>query len=240
MKKSQKDLKNIIDYITEIEKSITSVPIKKRKTTKRKTTKTSVGDLKPTKIIRKKTSSNDSKTKPKKIVKESKTIKKGGNKTIEKTVDVFTDGSHRKRKSGSLCGYGVYFPDGSYENIGKSFTILPKTNQRAELYAIYQAIKTITESDNKININIYTDSRYSMDIFTKWIKNWKKNNWIASTGQIVLNQDIIKDVDELINNHKGKIYFIHVKAHTGGKDYYSLNNQKADDLAKSGALNNLI
>jgi ribonuclease HI len=149
-------------------------------------------------------------------------------------IIIFTDGSHLKPSN--KCGYGVHFPNSEFEDVSRAFTKLPKTNQRAELYAIYKAIKIVNKADPNCNMIINTDSEYSIKSLTVWIKNWKKNNWIGSTGKEVMNQDIIKDIDNLINQHLGKIKFNHVRAHTGKSDYNSIHNEITDELAKQGAL----
>ena len=148
-------------------------------------------------------------------------------------IIIFTDGSYIK--NGNLCGYGIHFPNTEFKDIGKPFTKNPRTNQRAELYAIYKAIKIVSKHNINLDIKIYTDSEYSIKSLTIWIKNWKKNNWIASTGKPVLNLDIIQKIDKLMNNHIGKIKFQHVRAHTGKTDYESIHNDITDKLAKQGA-----
>jgi len=149
-------------------------------------------------------------------------------------VIIFTDGSFVAATK--ACGYGVLFPNGEFSNISRRFKLEPKTNQRAELYAIYKAIKTVYKnSENKIlNIKIYTDSEYSIKSLTVWIKNWKKNNWKSSGGKDVMNQDLIKKIDDLIQKYPGKITFQHVKSHTKKKDFESINNDLVDILAKNG------
>jgi ribonuclease HI len=156
-------------------------------------------------------------------------------KLIVDTIVVFTDGSYKKTKNGILCGYGIYFPNEEIKNISKKFTKKPLTNQRAELYAIYKAIKKIIENIGFKKIEIYTDSEYSIKSLTEWIINWKKNNWKTSNNKEVLNQDIIKKIDKKIQKYKNKIFFFHVKAHTNKKDYQSICNDMADQLAKQGA-----
>ena len=175
-----------------------------------------------------------------------------------KEIKIFTDGSYVKATG--ACGYGVLFPNKEYENISKPFTIVPKTNQRAELYAIYKGIKTVykgiknevtggtngvnggingvNRGTNRVtNIIIYTDSEYSIKSLTRWIINWKKNNWKATTGKDVLNQDLIVKLDKLIEKFKakyGSIKFVHVRSHTGKRDFESINNDLVDVLAKKG------
>jgi len=148
-------------------------------------------------------------------------------------IIVFTDGSHIKPQN--LCGYGIHFPNGEFKDIGNPFTKSPLTNQRAELYAIYKAIKIVSQHDKNMNITIYTDSEYSIKSLTIWIHNWKKNKWITASKKPVLNRDIIEKIDNLIQTHLGKINFIHVRAHTGKKDYVSIHNDITDNLAKKGA-----
>ena len=161
-----------------------------------------------------------------------------------KEIKIFTDGSYVKATQ--ACGYGVLFPNKEYENISEPFTIVPKTNQRAELYAIYKGIKTVYKGiknedgdgvNEKINIIVYTDSEYSIKSLTVWIINWKKNNWKATTGKDVLNQDLIIKLDKLIEKFKskyGSIKFVHVRSHTGKRDWESINNDLVDVLAKKG------
>jgi ribonuclease HI len=151
-------------------------------------------------------------------------------------VIVFTDGSCMNKSDGIKAGYGVYFPNEELNNISKPFTFGDKTNQRAELYAIYKAIKRIILKFEFNQINIYTDSNYSIQSLTKWIKTWKKNNWKNSKKQNVANQDIIKKIDDYLQQYPNKILFHHVKSHTKKDDFNSKGNEMADKLATEGAL----
>lgn len=151
--------------------------------------------------------------------------------TVNKIL-VFTDGSFVKHSN--KCGYGVYFPNGEFENLSRRFKREPLTNQRAELYAIYKAIKAVQKKSLDFPIKIYTDSEYSIKSLTIWIKDWKKKNWKSSTGKDVMNQDLIKKIDTIMLKHIGKIEFQHVRAHTGKKDFESINNDIVDKLAKEG------
>ena len=150
-------------------------------------------------------------------------------------IKVFTDGSFMKTKMGELCGYGINFPNKEYPNVGRPFKHMPMTNQRAELYAIYKAIKTIIESGSKSKIMIYTDSEYSIKSLTEWAPNWEKNNWKNSQKKDVMNQDIIKPIYNYLKKRPGRINFKHVRSHTGKLDWESINNESADQLATNGA-----
>jgi len=148
------------------------------------------------------------------------------------SIEVYTDGSLRRTKNGVICGYGIYFPNDEIENVSKKFTLEPITNNRAELFAILQAIKLILKSKIKFNkINIYTDSDYSQKSLNLWINKWKQNNWLNSQKKPVENQDIIKKIDDLRINNPNKIFIHWIKAHTNNNDIHSLNNKIADELA---------
>ena len=147
-------------------------------------------------------------------------------------IDIFTDGSLIRKKGKIYCGYGIYFPNGENDNISKKFDKGLITNNRSELYAIYKSLKIckkILKEKEIEKINIYSDSEYSVKTLTIWYKNWIKN------GKDYKNKDIIDKIIKLINK-LNNVNFIHIKAHTGENDYYSLSNNQADELAKGGAL----
>lgn len=151
-------------------------------------------------------------------------------------LNVFTDGSYRKKYN--YCGYGVYFPNNEINSYGHEFTIQPLTNQRAELYAIFSALKRIKkylETHQEITkINIYSDSQYSINCLTKWYIIWNKNDWKNSKGEDVLNQILIKSnlaIIQTIKKSGKRIFFHHVNSHTNNTDELSVNNDIVDKLA---------
>jgi len=142
------------------------------------------------------------------------------------SMDIFTDGSYMGEDK---CGYGIYFPNAEYKNISKKFTKPPLTNNRAELYAIYKALKIIQRMKFVGEAIIYTDSKYCMNSITLWYDTWIK------TGKEYKNKDLL---DRIMKNMKkmNNVQFKHVRAHSGKKDYFSISNDHADNLAKKGAL----
>lgn len=133
--------------------------------------------------------------------------------TDEKTLKIYTDGScdlfHQ------VCGCGVYFKDFPNRSISTSDVPGRKTNQRAELQAIYLAL---VETKNDNDITIYTDSLYSINCITK-VFNAK------------VNLDIIENIDSELQTRdekKQKYNFRHVYGHSG-----NFGNEEADKLAKS-------
>ena len=154
-----------------------------------------------------------------------------------KNIIVFTDGSCIRIKNKCYTGIGIHFPNQELSDVSKKFSIEPLTNQRAELYAIYKAIKMIIKNIKYDKISVYTDSMYSIRCITEWIDHWIENDWMTSNHQPVKNQDILKKIYKMTKQliKKEKIEFFHVKAHTGNIDYYSIHNEITDVLATNGS-----
>lgn len=153
-------------------------------------------------------------------------------------IVVFTDGSaKRDNKSNTVySGYSNYYPNNEFEDVGDPFLIKPYTNQRAELYAIYIAIKTITSAIPDFgSITVYTDSEYSRKCATEWVYKWVNNNWKTTKNKPVKNRDILEEMYHLLKKFRSRIYFVHVRSHSKGTDELSINNTYADKLASAGS-----
>ena len=130
-------------------------------------------------------------------------------------MNVYTDGSCLGNPGPG--GWACIFPDGTKLCGGESLT----TNNRMELTA---AISTLEKNPH---VTVYTDSRYVMDGIEKWIKGWKLRGWKSSTGTPVKNQELWKQLDQLVTPQTKWQW---VRAHTGNP-----GNEQADTLARSCA-----
>lgn len=168
--------------------------------------------------------------------------------TKKNVIEVFTDGSCFNKNDEPVCGVGVFFPNKEINNVSAKLTLKKKTSQRAELQAVIRALQKIYKFLNigkKHNFNtilMKLDSIYVVNSINIWIKKWKNNNWKKSDKKDVLNQDLLKKIDNLILklidiNITVNAQF--VKAHTKKTDYDSLNNYQVDLLAKKGASKNV-
>jgi len=147
---------------------------------------------------------------------------------------VFTDGAcSGNGKPGAKAGYAVWFPENS--DLACSDRLPadePQTNQRAELTAIWRAARVLDEKGfHDHDIIIYTDSDYCINCLTKWIPGWVSRGWKTSEGKSVLHQDLIKDISERLSKFKSH-RFVHVRAHTGGTDDLSKQNDVVDRMAR--------
>ena len=104
------------------------------------------------------------------------------------------------------------------------------TNNRMELKA---AIMGLSKSNINSKVILYTASKYVKDGITKWISNWKSNNWITSSKKPVKNQDLWKQLDDL--NDRYNVEWKWVKAHQDNVSDDSIYNNMADELARQGA-----
>jgi len=154
----------------------------------------------------------------------------------KKNLIVFTDGSALNNgKKNAKAGCGIVFPN--YPELTKSFPLKGsiQTNNRAEFSACIEAIKVsdIINPDKRLPLTICTDSELLINTVTKWMANWRKNNWRKSDGKEVLNLDLIKDLYDLTK--KRVVHWRHVRAHTNNSDYYSKWNARADELAREAS-----
>ncbi|XP_075412501.1 ribonuclease H1 isoform X5 [Tenrec ecaudatus] len=110
-------------------------------------------------------------------------------------VVVYTDGccsSNGRRRA--RAGIGVYWGPGHPLNVGIR---LPgrQTNQRAEIHAACKAIEQ-AKTQNIKKLVLYTDSMFTINGITNWVKGWKKNGWRTSTGKEVINKEDFVELDK--------------------------------------------
>lgn len=161
-------------------------------------------------------------------------------------LSIYTDGSCKD----SIGGFAAVFmfPDGQIQDLyGRVPTMTDGaqkdesvgqicTNNRAELYAILIALDHLKFLRDMIRetwvtkVNIYSDSKISIDSLTTWIKTWKRNGWTTAAGKPVENQLLIQTIDQhLTELSELNISFEHVYGHTG-----NVGNERANTLAEVG------
>ncbi|KAG0648058.1 Ribonuclease H [Hyphodiscus hymeniophilus] len=153
------------------------------------------------------------------------------NSSKVKTVVVHTDGSSRGNgRQGAFAGVGVYFGEDDPRNVSERLEGDLQTNQRAELTAVQRALEIVPKGKN---IQIVTDSNYTINCCEVWYKGWQKNGWKTSNGGPVLNKDLVVTIRDLIDerDENGAVTsFEWIKGHSG-----NLGNVAADTLAVAGA-----
>lgn len=119
--------------------------------------------------------------------------------------------------------------------VSKDEVYAKPTNNRGELLGILVAATIIAEN-NMQNSVIVSDSKYCIDVYTKWLKNWKKNKILMINK---LNLDIILLTDKLLQGTN--TVFIHQLAHKNSSNelnllakFYIDMNCLADEYAVLG------
>lgn len=135
-------------------------------------------------------------------------------------IEIFTDGACSGNPGAGGWGAILRYRDTEKELSGAA----PETtNNRMELTAVIEALSALKK---ECNITLYTDSRYVMDGITKWLPNWKNNNWkTANKKSEVKNIDLWQKLDSLIKGHE--IRWVWVKGHNGHPE-----NERVDKLAR--------
>ena len=155
----------------------------------------------------------------------------------DNVITIYTDGSFVKKQGKCGSGYGIYIP--KYNINLSNILAAPKTNNRAELTAIIEAIKLL---DTTVPLHIYTDSKYSILIATGTGLKYQKKGFITRNKNNklvnVLNRDLIEQLLPLLQEYT--VSFKHILAHTGLNDEHSKGNHIADKLALDAANRDLI
>jgi ribonuclease HI len=96
------------------------------------------------------------------------------------------------------------------------------TNNRMEMKAIIEGLRALKET---CHVKIHSDSALIINAFNQnWITNWQKRGWRKSNKKPVENQDLWKEMLNVMSPHK--VDWIKVKGHSTN----ALNN-RVDEIA---------
>ena len=138
-------------------------------------------------------------------------------------IEAATDGACSGNPGNGGWGGLIIFSDGSKIEIGVAAE--NTTNNRMELTAAIKTIEKIKNFRLKENFKLRTDSKYLIEGYTNWIKNWKKNGWKTSNGKAVQNLDLWQQIDSL---RIPGLTMEFVKGHSGDP-----SNERVDLIATS-------
>lgn len=137
-----------------------------------------------------------------------------------KDVMIYTDGACSGNPGPGGWGSVLFFGEHRKEISGGE---KHSTNNRMEIKAVIEGLALLKEP---CNVKVYSDSAYVVNCFQKgWIKGWLRNGWKNSKKEPVENQDLWKELWELMNKHK--VEYIKVKGHSDNEW-----NIRCDELAR--------
>ena len=136
-----------------------------------------------------------------------------------KNIILYTDGACSGNPGKGGWGAILFYGDHKKELSGGEQAT---TNNRMELTAVIEALKTLKEA---CHIHLYTDSQYVIKGFNEWLPGWIERGWKNSSKKDVSNVDLWKQLLELTKIHQ--IKWIWVKGHAG-----HVENERVDALAR--------
>ena len=125
-------------------------------------------------------------------------------------ITVYTDGACSGNPGPGGWAWAVA-PDGEPNASGGEPST---TNQRMELRAALEALRTLSPSGERITV--IADSLYVVKCFTdKWYVKWERNGWRNSKREPVANPDLWKPLIEF--ERSGNVEWGWVKGHSGDR-----------------------
>lgn len=134
---------------------------------------------------------------------------------------IYTDGACKGNPGPGGWGAILEYGDHQKELCGGE----PETtNNRMELMAVIEALSALTRP---CELDLYTDSKYVMQGIQEWMPRWKQNGWQTANKKAVKNDDLWRQLDQLVSTHNVHVFW--VKGHSGHP-----GNERADALANEG------
>ena len=146
----------------------------------------------------------------KKITRNSDTITAP---KITAEIQIYCDGACSPNPGKSGTGLAVYH-QGKVNSLYYGLYQANGTNNTAELNGMLYSFKLAKKYLDKVEqVQILSDSKYSIDCITKWAKGWQTKGWTRGKGEEIKNVDLIKECFALYQEIKHKLAISHVKGH---------------------------
>jgi ribonuclease HI len=133
---------------------------------------------------------------------------------------VFTDGACSGNPGPGGWAWAV--PDGRFASGAEAHT----TNQRMEIHAVLDAVRTIDGP-----LEVVSDSTYVVHCFRdRWWEGWLRRGWMNSAKKPVANRDLWEPLIDAYRADPRRVSFRWVKGHSG-----DVLNDFVDQLAVDAA-----
>ena len=135
-------------------------------------------------------------------------------------VRLFTDGACSGNPGPGGWAFILEHP-ASGKRIERSGAERETTNNRMELTAVIEGLSVLTRASR---VELYSDSKYTLDGLREWLDGWKRRGWKTSDKKPVKNQDLWQRLDALRGAHEIRFHWI--KGHNDHPE-----NERCDKLA---------
>lgn len=164
-------------------------------------------------------------TDPKKITNiPAKRLQAHGVILRDQQTTIHTDGAcFHNGKANARCGSGVWLGPNNPHNQALRVPGEDQSNQAGEIAAVILAVNTVPPS---WPLKIITDSKYTINGLTKYLKEWEDHGWIG-----IRNRKLFKKAAHLLKRRTAPTSFQWTKGHDGNE-----GNEASDRLAKEGAM----
>jgi len=135
-------------------------------------------------------------------------------------VELYTDGACSGNPGPGGWAYLLRHPNSGAE-CERAGGERRTTNNRMELTAVIEGLGAL---DAPSVVDLYSDSKYTLDGLKTWLDNWIRRGWRTASKQPVKNEDLWRALDTLRKTHD--IRFHWVRGHAGHEE-----NERVDRLA---------
>lgn len=128
-------------------------------------------------------------------------------------IQIYCDGACSPNPGKSGTGLALYH-QGKITSLYYGLYQENGTNNTAELNGLLYSFKLAKKHLPKVEqVQILSDSKYSIDCITKWAKGWQAKGWTRGKGEEIKNLDLIKECFALYQEIKQHLVISHVKGH---------------------------
>jgi ribonuclease HI len=128
-------------------------------------------------------------------------------------IQIYCDGACSPNPGKSGTGLAVY-QQGKISVLYYGLYQANGTNNTAELNGLLYSLKLAQKYLETVEqVQVLSDSKYSIDCITKWAKGWQTKGWTRGKGEEIKNVNLIKECFSLYQEIKQKLVISHVKGH---------------------------
>jgi ribonuclease HI len=128
-------------------------------------------------------------------------------------IQIYCDGACSPNPGKSGTGLAVYH-QGKINVLYYGLYQANGTNNTAELNGLLYSFKLAKKYLETVEqVQVLSDSKYSIDCITKWAKGWQAKGWTRGKGEEIKNVNLIKECFSLYQEIKQKLVISHVKGH---------------------------